>query len=92
MLVVIAVPYASSKGFLLWGLGLTRRGWGQAAFRKNAMAMLTTKLKAAMQKENDAATSELDRLFEQQRELNCRQEKLASAVQSMQVLPQPCVH
>eukprot|EP00884_Botryococcus_braunii_P007647 jgi/Botrbrau1/16884/Bobra.150_2s0100.2 len=57
----------------------------RAAFRKNAMAMLTKRLKAAVKKENETATAELDRLIEQQHELTRRKERLTAAVQEMQV-------
>ncbi len=65
--------------------------WGrQAAFRKNAMAMLTKRLKAAVKKENETSTAELDRLIEQQHELTRRKERLTAAVQEMQVTMAGC--
>ncbi len=55
-------------------------------FRKSAVAELTKRLQGSLVRANEAATADMDRLFEQQAELTKRERDIARGVESIQVV------
>ena len=65
----------------------------QELFRKSAVAELTKRLQGSLARANDAATADMDKLFEQQAELTRRERDISRGVESIQVIIQclgPC--
>ncbi len=57
----------------------------QELFRKSAIAELTKRLQGSLARANDAATADMDKLFEQQAELTRRERDITRGVESIQV-------
>ncbi|EIE25211.1 tumor susceptibility protein [Coccomyxa subellipsoidea C-169] len=56
----------------------------QELFRKSAIAELTKRLQGSLARANDAATADMDKLFEQQAELTRRERDITRGVESIQ--------